>query len=215
MKILIVEDQVLIANHIKNILEDGGFQNVEMAFKLNEATEKLNQFSPNLILLDINVEGQNSGIDWAEENVKNAKIIFITGQSEIETMQKALTTNPIAYLTKPVKEIDLLATLEVAKKQLNLNYVIIKDGFDEVKLSFDDIQFIKSERNYIDIQTVTKKITVRNTLDAFFNELDATIFCKTHRSYIVNTSKITQKKSNSIFINEYELPLSRNCNLNL
>lgn len=215
MKILIVEDQVLIANHIKNILEDGGFQNVEMAFKLNEATEKLNEFSPNLILLDINVEGQNSGIDWAEENVKNAKIIFITGQSEIKTMQKALTTNPIAYLTKPVKEIDLLATLEVAKKQLNLNYVIIKDGFDEVKLSFDDIQFIKSERNYIDIQTVTKKITVRNTLDAFFNELDATIFCKTHRSYIVNTSKITQKKSNSIFINEYELPLSRNCNLNL
>lgn len=215
MKILIVEDQVLIANHIKNILEDGGFQNVEMAFKLNEATEKLNEFSPNLILLDINVEGQNSGIDWAEENVKNAKIIFITGQSEIKTMQKALRTNPIAYLTKPVKEIDLLATLEVAKKQLNLNYVIIKDGFDEVKLSFDDIQFIKSERNYIDIQTVTKKITVRNTLDAFFNELDATIFCKTHRSYIVNTSKITQKKSNSIFINEYELPLSRNCNLNL
>lgn len=215
MKILIVEDQVLIANHIKNILEDGGFQNVEMAFKLNEATEKLNEFSPNLILLDINVEGQNSGIDWAEENVKNAKIIFITGQSEIKTMQKALTINPIAYLTKPVKEIDLLATLEVAKKQLNLNYVIIKDGFDEVKLSFDDIQFIKSERNYIDIQTVTKKITVRNTLDAFFNELDATIFCKTHRSYIVNTSKITQKKSNSIFINEYELPLSRNCNLNL
>lgn len=215
MKILIVEDQVLIANHIKNILEDGGFQNVEMAFKLNEATEKLNEFNPNLILLDINVEGQNSGIDWAEENVKNAKIIFITGQSEIKTMQKALTTNPIAYLTKPVKEIDLLATLEVAKKQLNLNYVIIKDGFDEVKLSFDDIQFIKSERNYIDIQTVTKKITVRNTLDAFFNELDATIFCKTHRSYIVNTSKITQKKSNSIFINEYELPLSRNCNLNL
>lgn len=215
MKILIVEDQVLIANHIKNILEDGGFQNVEMAFKLNEATEKLNEFSPNLILLDINVEGQNSGIDWAEENVKNAKIIFITGQSEIKTMQKALRTNPIAYLTKPVKEIDLLATLEVAKKQLNLNYVIIKDGFDEVKLSFDDIQFIKSERNYIDIQTVTKKITVRNTLDAFFNELDATLFCKTHRSYIVNTSKITQKKSNSIFINEYELPLSRNCNLNL
>ncbi len=215
MKILIVEDQVLIANHIKNILEDGGFQNVEMAFKLNEATEKLNEFSPNLILLDINVEGQNSGINWAEENVKNAKIIFITGQSEIETMQKAFITNPIAYLTKPVKEIDLLAALQVAKKQIKSSYMIVKDGFDEIKLNFSDILFIKSERNYIDIQTTTKKITIRNTLENIFNELDANIFCKTHRSYVVNSSKITQKTSNSIFINEYELPLSRNCILNL
>lgn len=213
MKILIVEDQVLIANHIKNILEDSGFQNVEMAFKINSAIEKLNSFLPDLILLDINVEGQNSGIDWAEEHVQNTKIIFITGQNEIETLQKALTVNPIAYLTKPVKEIDLLAALQVAKKQIKSNYLIVKDGFDEIKLNFSDILFIKSERNYIDIQTVIKKITVRNTLENIFNELDANIFCKTHRSYIVNTSKITQKKSNSIFINEYELPLSRNCGL--
>lgn len=213
MKILIVEDQVLIANHIKNILEDSGFQNVEMAFKINSAIEKLNSFLPDLILLDINVEGQNSGIDWAEEHVQNTKIIFITGQNEIETLQKALTVNPIAYLTKPVKEIDLLAALQVAKKQIKSNYLIVKDGFDEIKLNFSDILFIKSERNYIDIQTVIKKITVRNTLENIFNELDANIFCKTHRSYIVNTSKITQKKSNSIFINKYELPLSRNCGL--
>lgn len=215
MKILIVEDQVLIANHIKNILEDGGFQNVEMVFKINSAIEKLDSFLPDLILLDINVEGKNSGIDWAEEYVKDSKIIFITGQNEIETLKKALTVNPIAYLTKPVKEIDLLAALQVAKKQINSSYIIVKDGFDEVKLNFNDILFVKSERNYIDIQTITKKITVRNTLDNLINELDPKIFCKTHRSYVVNTSKITQKTSNSIFIDEFELPLSRNCDLNL
>lgn len=215
MKILIVEDQVLIANHIKNILEDNGFLEIDMAFKTQQATEKLNSNASQLILLDINVEGQNSGIEWAEKNVTDSKIIFITGQNELETLQKAMTVNPIAYLTKPVKEIDLIAAIEVTKKQIKSSYMIVKDGFDEVKLNFDDILFIKSERNYIDIQTTTKKITIRSTLDGFLKELNPTTFCKTHRSYIVNTTKITQKKSNSIFINEYELPLSRNCNLNL
>lgn len=213
MKILIVEDQVLIANHIKNILEDNGFLDIEMAFKIQQATEKLNSNASQLILLDINVEGQNSGIEWAEKNVTDSKIIFITGQNELETLQKAMTVNPIAYLTKPVKEIDLIAAIEVAKKQIKNDSIIIKDGFNDVKLKFDDILFIKSERNYIDIQTTTKKITIRNTLDSFLKELDPKTFCKTHRSYIVNTTKITQKSSNSIFIDTLELPLSRSCNL--
>lgn len=215
IKILIVEDQVLIANHIKNILGDANFHTVEMAFKINSAIEKLNSFVPDVILLDINVEGRNTGIDWAEEYVKDAKIIFITGQNEMSTLEKALTVDPIAYLTKPVREIDLLAALQVAKKQFNSNYVIVKDGFNELKLNYEQILFIKSERNYIDIQTIDKKLTIRNTLDGFLKELDPSIFCKIHRSYVVNTTKVEQRKTSSVIINEFELPLSRNCSLNL
>lgn len=215
VKILIVEDQVLIANHIKNILGDAGFKNIEMAFKINQAVVKLTSFQPDIVLLDINVEGRNTGIEWAEKHVSAAKIIFITGQNEIKTLEKALTVNPIAYLTKPVKGIDLLAALQVAIRQLKTNFVIIKDGFNEVKLKFGDILFVKSERNYIDIQTTGKKYTVRTTLDQFLGELDASLFCKVHRSYIVNTAKINLRKSNMVIIDTFEVPLSRNSNLNL
>lgn len=214
-KILIVEDQVLIANHIKNILNDNGIFNIEMAYKINQAVEKLNFFDPDIILLDINVEGKDTGIEWAEKHVKKAKIIFITGQTELETLQKALTINPISYLSKPVKSIDLLAAVTLATINLKPSYVLVKDGYKDIKLNFEDIFFMKSDKNYIDIHTSIKKITIRNSLDDFMEKLDPKIFYKVHRSYIININKIAEKKSNSVIVNSFEIPLSRNHNFNL
>lgn len=213
-KILIVEDQVLIANYIKNLLNDNGLTDVELAFTVEEATDKINFKNPDIILLDINLHGKDTGILWAKEFVKNSQIIFITGQTEKETMLKAFEVNPVTYLTKPVKESDLIAAIELAKIKNKANYVIVKNGFDELKINFEDILFLKSDKNYVDIQLVNKTITVRNTLDNFYKELDSDIFCRVHRSYVVNKSKVTQKKSSSIKINEFELPISRNFSFN-
>ena len=167
-------------------------------------------FNPDIILLDINLQGKQNGIEWAKEQEINSQIIFITGQIEKETMLKAFQVNPVTYLTKPVKKTDLIAAIELAKIKNKINYVIIKNGFDEVKVNFDDILFLKSDKNYIDIQLTNKIITIRNTLDNFYKELDADVFCRIHRSYVVNKSKVTQKKSSSILIKDYELPISRN-----
>jgi len=213
-KILIVEDQVLIANYIKNLLNDNGLTDVELAFTVEEATDKINYKNPDVILLDINLHGKDTGILWAKEFVKNSQIIFITGQTEKETMLKAFEVNPVTYLTKPVKESDLIAAIELAKIKNKVNYVIVKNGFDELKVNFEDILFLKSDKNYVDIQLVNKTITVRNTLDNFYKELDSDIFCRVHRSYVVNKSKVTEKKSSSIKINEFELPISRNFSFN-
>lgn len=209
-KILIVEDQVLIANYIKNLLADNTLTNVELAFNVDEATEKINLFMPEIILLDINLHGKDSGILWAKEFAKNSKIIFITGQTEKETMLKAFEVNPVTYLTKPVKESDLIAAIELAKIKNKINYVIVKNGFDEVKVNFDDILFLKSDKNYVDIQLANKTITIRNTLDNFCKELDSDLFFRVHRSYVVNKSKVSEKKSSSIKVNDFELPISRN-----
>lgn len=213
-KILIVEDQVLIANYIKNLVSDNGLTDVELAFTVEEATDKINFKNPDIILLDINLHGKDTGILWAKEFVKNSQIIFITGQTEKETMLKAFEVNPVTYLTKPVKESDLIAAIELAKIKNKVNYVIVKNGFDELKINFEDILFLKSDKNYVDIQLVNKTITVRNTLDNFYKELDSDIFCRAHRSYVVNKSKVTEKKSSSIKINEFELPISRNFSFN-
>ncbi len=213
-KILVVEDQVLIANHIKNVLADNNITDVELAFTIEDATNKLNVYGPDIILLDINLQGKDTGILWAREFVKNCQIIFITGQTEKETMLKAFEVNPVTYLTKPVKEADLIAAIELAKIKNKINYVIVKNGFDEVKVNFEDILFLKSDKNYVDIQLVNKTITVRNTLDNFYKELDSDLFCRVHRSYVVNKSKVTQKKSSSIKIDEFELPISRNFSFN-
>ena len=93
--------------------------------------------------------------------------------------------------------------------------IIVKDGFQSVKIDLNDILFIKSENVYIDIQTTTKKITIRKSLDAFLKELNDANFIKVHRSYVVNKAKITNKKTTSVFIEEFEIPISRNLNLEL
>lgn len=214
-KILIVEDQVLIANHIKNILNDNNYLKIELAYKLNEASQKLKNFEPNIILLDINVEGPDTGIEWAKENLNHEIVIFITGQTELETMKKAMIIEPLSYLTKPVKEIDLIAAIHLALEKTKKNYIVIKDGYDDVKLFYDDILFLKSDKNYIDIQLISKKITIRSTLDNIQNELDINKFCRVHRSYIINKNKITVKTSNSIKINEFEIPISRSLDLSI
>lgn len=209
-KILIVEDQVLIANYIKNLLNDNNLSNVELSFNVEEATNKINLFKPEIILLDINLHGKDTGILWAKEFVKNSQIIFITGQTEKETMLKAFEVNPVTYLTKPVKESDLIAAIELANIKNKISYVVVKNGFDEVKVNYEDILFLKSDKNYVDIQLLNKIITVRNTLDNIYKELDSNLFCRVHRSYIVNKSKVTEKKSSSIKVNDFELPISRN-----
>lgn len=214
-KILIVEDQVLIAHFLRDTLLKEGFANIEIAFKINQAIELVNTYEPEIILLDINVEGKDSGIIWAENYALNKKIIFVTAQTERETMLKALKVQPVGYLTKPIKKIELIAAIELAKQNLKKDYLKVKDGYEEIKLYYKDILFAKSERNYIDIQMVSKKITLRNTLDNIQMELDSDTFCRVHRSYIVNKEKISRKTSNSLHIDNYEIPISRNLDLSI
>ncbi len=209
-KILIIEDQILIANHIKNMLNDNDFNEIEMAHKVGDASEKVTVFKPEIILLDINLHEKNAGIDWAKEHVKKEQIIFITGQIEKATMLKAFEVNPVSYLTKPIKEIDLIAAIELANSKNKIHFIVVKNGFDEIKINFEDILFLKSDKNYVDIQLIDKIITVRNTLDSLCKELDTDIFCRIHRSYVVNKSKVIEKKTASIKVNDFELPISRN-----
>lgn len=213
VKILIVEDEVLIAEFICEMLQDEGFESVEVVHDCASALHYFEQFAPEILLLDINVEGKDTGIDLAKKRNPEAKIIYITAQNDEATMLKAIETSPENYLTKPIKKIDLIAAVKLASLKSIKESVQIKDGFKEVKILLNDILYVKSDGNYIDIQTVAKKYSIRQSLDSFLLELNSNMFCKIHRSYIVNKQKITVKTSTSVFIKAVEIPMSRNCTL--
>lgn len=214
-KILIVEDEVIIAEFIKDILEENNYNSVVIANDYETAVSEMQNFVPDILLMDINLNGNNSGIELAERKNKNAKVIFLTGQNDHGLMSKALTTNPESYLTKPIKKNDLIAAIQLSIVKNKPSSIIVKDGFQSVKIDLNDILFIKSDNVYIDIQTTTKKITIRKSLDAFLKELNDANFIKVHRSYVVNKAKITTKKTTSVFIEEFEIPISRNLILEL
>lgn len=214
-KILIVEDEVLIAEFVKEMLEDEGFKLIKMANDREEALMLFRSFVPEIILMDINIDGRDSGIELAMAKNPEAQVIFLTAQSDAATIQKALATKPQGYLTKPIRKPDLMAAITLVGQQQQTSFISIKNGYDIIKLPVNDVLYIKSDNVYLDIYTRKKKYSVRQTLEKFLLELDSSRFCRTHRSYIVNRSAITRTTRKAVYINEIEIPLSRNFSIEI
>ena len=108
---------------------------------------------------------------------------------------------------------DVYAAINLAIKNKALQQektLVFKDGYDTVNLLVNEILFAKSEGNYIDLFTSKKIYTLRNSLDWLLENLPENEFKKTHRSYVVNVKKIEKITSKSVFINNTEIPVSRN-----
>jgi two-component system response regulator LytT len=213
-KILIVDDEVLIAEFLKDELISLGYKHIALAHNKKQTFALVNAFKPQLILLDIRMKSEREGIEIAEELNKayNIPFIFITAHSDKEIVKQALGCKPAGYITKPFKQIDVYAAVhlvETSAEELSERFLIFKDGYADVKVSLDDVLYAQSDDNYIHVFTTTKKHTVRNTLEWFKENTPVELFHRTHRSYIVNSTKITKSSSKSVFINEIEIPVSR------
>lgn len=213
-RILIVDDEVLIAEFLKDELMALGYKNIYLAHNRKQAFSKINAFNPQVVLLDIRMKNEREGIEIAEEIDKsyNIPFVYITAHSDKEIVKLALSTKPSGYITKPFKQIDVYAAVKLAEtnsEKINERFLVFKDGYASIKLSVDDILYIQSDDNYIHIFTIHKKYTLRNTMEWFISNTPEELFHRTHRSYIVNITKINKSTSKSVFINDLEIPVSR------
>ncbi|MGL4599718.1 MAG: LytR/AlgR family response regulator transcription factor [Bacteroidia bacterium] len=214
-KILIVDDEVLIAEFLKHVLASFGYGDLQLAHNKQEAISKLNTFKPDLVLLDIRMETELEGIEIATEINNNFKtpFLFVTSHTDTAIVERSLNTNPAGYLTKPIKKADVLAAVQIIEKKKQnsaTSFLVIKDGYDNIKIPLDDILYVKSEGHYIDIHTKTKKYTLRNSLEWFVKNTPDDIFYRCHRSVVVNKKLVTRSSSKSVFIGDLEIPVSRN-----
>ena len=111
-KILIVEDEVLFAMDLGQILEIQGYVLCETAVRGKEAVEIAERDKPTLVLMDINLKGEMNGIDAAREirSRFGIPVIFMTGYSDENTKKAAMVAKPAGYVTKPF-DIDALLAL--------------------------------------------------------------------------------------------------------
>jgi DNA-binding NarL/FixJ family response regulator len=116
IKILIVEDEPLIAKNIGMYLNNNDFEVASIAYDPDEALYQLRKNQPDFAILDINLESEKDGIDVADYINKNNFIpfIFLTSYSDKETIEKAKKTNPAGFIVKPFNEKTLYATIEIA-----------------------------------------------------------------------------------------------------
>lgn len=115
IKVLVIEDEPIIAEDIYFCLTNDDFEVVGTAYKVSEALDLLKITSPDIVLLDINLNGDMDGIEIAEYINQNYHLpfVFLTSYADKATIARAKHTAPCAYIVKPFKEADLIASLEI------------------------------------------------------------------------------------------------------
>lgn len=114
-KILIVEDEFIIADVLNSILTAAGYEVCGIADNVNEALELLAQYRPEFVLLDIYLKGKLTGIDLAHRlSQQNIPFIYISANSNQKVLEAAKVTNPYGFVIKPFREKDVLLALDIA-----------------------------------------------------------------------------------------------------
>ena len=114
-KILIVEDEFIVANALRLAVEKAGYSVTGIVASVEEADEHRQTQKPDLVLLDIRLEGKSSGIDLARKlKDENIPFIYLSANSSQKILEEAKATEPYGFLVKPFREKDLLIMLDIA-----------------------------------------------------------------------------------------------------
>ncbi|WP_125723541.1 sigma-54-dependent transcriptional regulator [Flavobacterium ustbae] len=115
-KILIVEDEFIVANDLKIMLHKAGYQVVGIAASVAQARKLIEDKSPDWILLDIILKGELTGIDLANElREKNLPFLYISANTNQSTLEAVKATHPYGFMVKPFREKDLIVMLDIAR----------------------------------------------------------------------------------------------------
>ena len=236
IRILIVEDNVIIADDMQSMLEEIGYEIVDNVIVYEQAEEVLKTQQVDLVLIDIILASDKTGIDLGRHIRENYDIpfIFVTSNSDRATVENAKTVKPNGYLVKPFEQQDLYTSIEIAlsnftygtgankkdnshltQDDVPMSNSVLKDSIFVKKqhlyyrIQFGDIQFIKADNVYLEVNTVDKKFLVRSPLKDYLEKLPKSKFYRAHKSYIVNVDHIDAINSKDIMINNNLIPISK------
>ena len=116
IKILIVEDEMIIAAKTSMQLTELGYQVTGIVSRGDEAITHVKENKPDLTLLDIHLKGSMDGIETAKQlrKISDTAIIFLTANGDEDTFNRAKEVRPAAFISKPCKKLQLQRTIELA-----------------------------------------------------------------------------------------------------
>jgi two-component system, cell cycle sensor histidine kinase and response regulator CckA len=146
VKVLIVEDEKIVALDMRKQLEKSGYEVCGMYSSGEEALSRFENSSPDLVLMDIQLQGKMDGVDTAGEIKKryNTPVIFLTAYADEKTVDRAKIMEPFGYITKPFEERALRTTIEMALYKSSIDKKLVESeekyrSFFEEDLSGDFI----------------------------------------------------------------------------
>ncbi len=213
VKVLIVEDESIVAKDIQNSLKKFGYLVTATVSNGEKALQEIEEERPDVILMDIMLKGKMTGIETAKivKTRFDIPVIFLTAYADDSTLNSAKVSEPYGYIIKPFKEKELQTSIEVAlykhekdlqvKKERDLYHSIIenKESKDSIfvradyrlnKINFDDIFYVEALKDYVVINTSDNSFTTHTTMKEMVRILPSKDFVRVHRSFIVNLNKI-------------------------
>jgi DNA-binding LytR/AlgR family response regulator len=213
-KVLVVEDNILHAENIEMHLENLEYEIQAICENAEDALLCLSTGLPDIILLDIHLDGITDGIELAEKinRVHQIPIIFTTSMFDDGTVDRASKTNPEAYLLKPINELSLKISLQLALKKRgdlskqvfdlsplknetstnsSIESVFVKVGrlLKRINLAEVDV-IISAEDKYCDLVDINDQVySVRTSLQQIQEKLPKH-FLRVHRSHICNMNNV-------------------------
>ncbi|WCO02735.1 LytR/AlgR family response regulator transcription factor [Psychroserpens ponticola] len=232
IKILIVEDEMIIAANISLQLTTLGYDIIGIVPRAEEAITCVKHDLPDIVLMDINLKGDLDGIDTVKRIQKEHEIavIYLTANADETNFNRAKSTHPHAFISKPFKKLDLQRAIELTVDRLqqeNNDNVEISSSVAEsspfmlsdcifvrhndkmVKVHINDIFYIEAERNYCRIYSKGKEYLLVITLKDMDEKLPNKHFLRVHRSFIVNLSQIDEIATSHIVIAKKAIPVSK------
>lgn len=221
MKVLLLEDEYLVAVNICSQLEQLGFEVVGRTDNASDAIVLAATVQPDIALLDIHVKGEMNGVDAGGVIAEkfNIPVVYLSSDESDELFNSAKETRPQAFLNKPVLPVTLKRSLELALQPVTLSdakhpqakelqvlngFVFLKIGTNKVKLSLDQIYIIKASGSYCNLYLKDSTHLFTKPLGTMLHELQELSggdrFVQISRSCAVNIEHVEQLKGNMVVV---------------
>lgn len=216
IKAILIDDDVVSLTILENFCRKSGM--IDLVGKFNNPQEALEFLTTNIIdmiFLDVEMP-ELTGFELLDRLTYLPKIILTTSKTDYAFT--AFQYEVADYLKKPVSYDRFIRTVSklselnppVAPKEEKAGHdIFIRSEGKLIRLSVDDILFVECIGDYVKYVTAEKKIISHATMKSVSEKLDAGIFLKVHRTYIVNTRKIKDIQDNTLIINGQMIPISR------
>ena len=206
VRTIIIDDERLARNELKKLLQDfGEIEIIDEASNVQEGLEKIEQYNPDLIFLDIQMPGK-TGFDLLEELECAPKVIFTTAYDEFAL--KAFEVNALDYLLKPVEPKRLSDAIQKIQQDESLHsahsngngtatapkngllteddQVFVKDGDRCWFVKLNEIRLFESVGNYAKVFFGSNKPLILKSLNSLEERLDDKVFFRANRKHIIN-----------------------------
>ena len=221
---------------MQSMLEEIGYEIVSSVMAYEQAVKVLAESDVDLVLIDIVLASDKTGIDLGKHirEKYNIPFVFITSNSDRSTVESAKLVKPNGYLVKPFEQQDLYTAIEIAlsnfsesesgdsstafeaqSQENNSASGILKDSIFVKKqhlyyrIPFKDIMYIKADNVYLEVYTKEQMFLVRSPLKDYLEKLPSNSFFRSHKSYIINVEHVMAVNSKDVLIGEELIPISK------